>query len=80
MEAIKLRIQEVCGFLSEHISAVAAKVIVVSKVFGPNWELLSLEEVAKLMEEPKLKATEGQLFSALVKWCRWSTLLPLNMS
>ena len=40
------------------------------KVFGPNWVLLSMDEVADLMEELKLKATEGQLFSAAVKWCR----------
>ena len=29
-----------------------------------------MDEVADLMEELKLKATEGQLFSAAVKWCR----------
>ena len=67
MDAIKLRIQEVYTTL---VISAGAELIIVAKVFGPNWVLLSLDEVAGLMEELKLKATEGQLFTAMVKWCR----------
>ena len=67
MVAIKLRIQEVGGHL---VSAKAKTYFFVAKVFGPNWVLLSMDEVVGLMEELKLKATEGQLFAAVVKWCR----------
>ena len=63
MEAIKLRIQEVRLKRPDIISKIfwrprkgSFKGNIALKVFGLHWVLLSLEEVASLMEEVKLEA------------------------
>ena len=74
MEAIKLRIQEVrlkrpdISFEREFVSKIfwqprksCFKGNIALKVFGSHWVLLSLEEVASLMEEVKLEAMNNHL-------------------
>ena len=65
MEAIKLRIQEVRLKRPDIISKIfwrprkgSFKGNIALKVFGSHWVLLSLEEVASLMEEVKLEANK----------------------
>ena len=75
MEAIKLRIQEV-GLKKNLIHLLKREFVskifwrprknsfkgnIALKVFGQHWVLLSLEEVASLMEEVKLEAINNHL-------------------